>query len=58
MDGSNETFVIGYDGRAFIKGVGTANTVVVTLATGECRAAFPFTPQQGSQVVIGPVTCQ
>jgi len=58
LEGSEEAFIVGYDGRAYIKGLGDANTVVVTSAAGECRAAFPFTAEKGSQVVIGPVTCQ
>jgi outer membrane usher protein len=57
-DGANEAFVVGYDGRAYIKDLGDANTVVLTDARGQCRASFPFTPKKNSQVVIGPVVCQ
>lgn len=58
LEGTNEPFVVGYDGRTYIKGLGATNTVVVADGIGECRAAFPFTPQKNSQVVIGPVVCQ
>jgi outer membrane usher protein len=58
LEGTNEPFVVGYDGRAYVKGLGATNTIVVGDAGGECRASFPFTPQKNSQVVIGPVVCQ
>ncbi|MFL5089102.1 MAG: fimbria/pilus outer membrane usher protein [Xanthobacteraceae bacterium] len=58
LEGTEETFIVGYDGRAYVKGLGEANTVLVSSPAGECRASFPFTAQQDSQVVIGPVVCQ
>ncbi len=58
LEGVNDPFVVGYDGRAYIKGLGATNTVVVGDDGGECRAAFSFTPKKNSQVVIGPVVCQ
>jgi len=58
LEGTEEPFVVGYDGRAYVKGLGETNTVVVTLAQGECRAVFPYAAQSDTQVVIGPVTCQ
>lgn len=58
IESTKEEFVIGYDGRAYVKGLDVTNTVVVTNAGGECRASFPFTPRKNSQVVIGPVACQ
>jgi len=58
LDGSNESFLVGYDGRAYVKGLGAANTVVVDLGGSECRASFAFAPQKNRQVVIGPVVCQ
>jgi outer membrane usher protein len=56
--GTDETFVVGYDGRAYVKGLGATNTVVVAAAEAECRASFLFTPKTNRQVVIGPVVCQ
>jgi outer membrane usher protein len=58
LESANEDFLIGYDGRAYIKGLGATNTVVIRGDAGDCRASFPFTPQKNSQVVIGPVVCQ
>src|SRR5438105_3579608 len=58
LDGTEEPFVVGYDGRAYLKGLGATNTVVVGESDDECRASFPFTPKKNSQVVIGPVVCQ
>src|SRR5215510_7905298 len=58
LEGSEEPFMVGYDGRAYVKGLGDANTVVVTLPAGECRASFRYAAQEDTQVVIGPVVCQ
>jgi outer membrane usher protein len=57
LEGGNDDFVVGYDGRAFVKELKNANTVAVTLEKGECHAAFDYTSSQDSQVVIGPVSC-
>jgi outer membrane usher protein len=56
--GDGEAFVVGYDGRAYLKGLAAENTVMVTLAEHECAASFPFAPAADDQVVIGPVVCQ
>jgi outer membrane usher protein len=58
LENSEETFVVGYDGQAYLKGLGATNTVLVTTDGGECRATFPFTPDKDSQVLIGPVVCK
>ena len=58
LDDSDQTFVIGYDGRTYLKGLHDQNTVVVDLDGGECRASFAFAPKKDKQVVIGPVVCQ
>lgn len=59
LAGSGEEFAVGYDGNAFIRGLGPQNTVMVELADGrECRASFPFVPRPGAQVVIDPVVCR
>jgi len=52
-----ETFVVGYDGRACVKGLASRNTVAVALADRECRATFDYSSQPNEQVVI-PVTCR
>jgi len=58
LENSEETFVVGYDGQAYLKGLGATNTVLVTTDAGECRATFPFTPDKDGQVLVGPVVCQ
>jgi outer membrane usher protein len=58
LEGGGEAFVVGYDGQAYLKGLGPSNTIVVDTGQGECRASFPFAPQQGQQVTIGPVICR
>jgi outer membrane usher protein len=58
LEGANEPFVVGYDGRAYVKGLGITNTIVVGDGENECQASFPYTSQKNSQVVIGPVLCQ
>jgi outer membrane usher protein len=58
LDGASEPFVVGYDGQAYVKGLGADNTVVVTHPGGECRASFAYTPDQNARVLIGPLVCQ
>jgi len=52
-----EAFVVGYDGRAWVKGLAQHNTLSVALEGGECHAAFDYVAHPNEQVVI-PVTCQ
>lgn len=56
LDG--ESFVVGYDGAAFIKGLGPRNTVKVRTKSGTCTARFAFTAAEGPQTVIDPVVCK
>lgn len=58
LEGGGETFLVGFDGRAFVKSLQPQNTVVVKLDSGVCRASFGFKPQIDTQVVIGPVVCE
>jgi outer membrane usher protein len=53
---SGEAFVVGYDGRAWVKALAPRNTLSVTLEGGECHATFPYAPRPNERVVI-PVTC-
>ena len=57
VDGG-ESFVVGYDGKAYVKGLGAENNITVTLADRECRASFPFTARPNEQVVISQVICR
>ena len=52
-----DAFVVGYDGRAFIKGLTAQNAVSVTLAEGQCHATFAYSERANEQVVI-PVLCR
>lgn len=51
-------FVVGYDGRAFVEHLGADNEIRIRLADSECSARFPFAPQEGVQVTIGPIPCR
>ncbi len=57
LDDSSNDFVVGYDGRAFVTDLKSANNVTVTLEKGDCHASFEFAAMQDRQVVVGPVTC-
>jgi outer membrane usher protein len=56
--GDGEAAVMGYDGRTFLTGLETDNSVLVADGTGQCRASFQYRPAPGSQVLIGPVPCE
>ncbi|MGZ5864786.1 MAG: fimbria/pilus outer membrane usher protein [Xanthobacteraceae bacterium] len=58
LDGTRGEFVVGYDGRAYIKDLSETNNVTITTGTGECRAAFDYSPVKDNQVVVGPVACR
>ena len=53
-----ESFVVGYDGQAYIKNLAPENKATITLLSGECRAAFSYSPRPNEQVVISPVLCR
>src|SRR5262249_42941067 len=52
-----ESFLVGYDGRAWVKGLAAQNTVAVEMSGGECRGSFAYAARNNEQVVI-PVRCQ
>jgi outer membrane usher protein len=56
-EGSGEPFIVGYDGRTYLRGLESSNTVTIELPEGECRASFDYAPEPGRQVVIGPLQC-
>lgn len=58
IDGGQDSFIVGYDGRTFVKNLLAENSVTVATETGECRASFAFVQAGDDQVVIGPVRCQ
>ena len=53
-----DSFVVGYDGRAFVKNLQPQNEAVITLTNGQCRVRFEYTPRENEQVLISPVICQ
>jgi outer membrane usher protein len=53
-----ESFVVGYDGRAYIKSLAAANSATVTMLNGECHATFTYEPHPNEQVVIPGVVCK
>ncbi len=57
LDGGDAEFVVGYDGRAFVKELKGANSITVSLGNGECHASFDYTAVSDRQVVVGPISC-
>jgi outer membrane usher protein len=57
LDGGDAEFVVGYDGRAFVKNLKSANSVTVSLEKGECHATFDYVAAKDRQVIIGPLSC-
>jgi len=54
----SESFVVGYDGQAYIKHLQPDNIIVVDQGDHDCIAHFSYEAAGGKRVVIGPVTCQ
>ncbi len=52
-----EPFVVGYDGRSYVKGLARDNSIVVEGTEGPCRAAFTYGRKEDAQVVI-PIVCR
>lgn len=51
-------FVVGYDGRTYITGLGPSNSILVAKEDGsECRARFAYRPASDRQIVIEDVPC-
>jgi outer membrane usher protein len=57
LDGSDVDFVVGYDGRTFVKDLKGTNAVTVSLEKGECHASFDYAAVSDHQVLVGPVSC-
>ncbi len=61
VDGSvkgGEDFVVGYDGQAYISGLGRQNSVTLKTDFGQsCKASFAYKPSKGEQIVINNVKC-
>jgi len=59
LDGAEQAFVVGYDGQAFVRGLGAHNGATIDLPErGSCRAEFDYAPKPGEQVRISDVVCR
>lgn len=58
LEGGASRFVIGYDGRAYITGLGRSNKISVDKDGTTCSASFDFAAQANSQVILGPIVCR
>ncbi len=57
LEGASEPFIVGYDGKVYLTGIGKSNSVTVKYLDKECRAQFDFDGSGDAQTAIGPVTC-
>jgi outer membrane usher protein len=55
---TGETFVVGYDGRAFIRKLGAKNNATVNVKDEKCQATFAFAEDTKTLVTIGPAPCR
>ncbi|MEI9429834.1 fimbria/pilus outer membrane usher protein [Mesorhizobium sp. Cs1299R1N3] len=49
--------LVGYDGRAYVTGLTSRNTLTAATAQGSCQASFPYRSRANKQVII-PVVCR
>lgn len=58
LQGNDQSFVIGYDGQAYVRGLAAQNLATLALPDGSsCRAEFGYKPETGKQVSIENVVC-
>jgi outer membrane usher protein len=55
---NGESFIVGYDGRAYLKGLQSNNSVSINYAKGTCQANFAYQTNDKQMVTIGPVICE
>lgn len=58
LQGSEESFVVGYDGQAYVKHLKASNSAKLDLGDHDCAGDFAYQAQAQGQTVIGPVTCR
>jgi outer membrane usher protein len=58
LDGSEEIFVVGYEGQTFVQGLSAVNTLIVNNGGATCAARFSFMADGSLQPTIGPEICQ
>ena len=55
---SEAPFIVGHDGRAFVKNLRDSNTLTVNTGNGTCSASFNYAPRRGDASVIDNVVCR
>lgn len=58
LEGSDKTFLMGYDGEVWLEGLKPDNRIVATTPAGPCTASFAFVADPTQQVYIEGLTCQ
>ncbi len=58
LEGKSDTFLVGHDGRAYVKDLEASNVAIIDMLDRECRASFAFTPEPGRQGIVRGVICQ
>ena len=58
LDGKSDIFLVGHDGRAYVKDLSTSNVAIIDMLDRECRASFAFSAEPGRQGIVRGVTCQ
>jgi outer membrane usher protein len=59
LEASGVSVLVGYDGEAFVEGLGKQNRVIVQLPNdGKCVVIFAYTPVAGQIPKTGPLTCR
>ena len=57
LDGQDQSYVVGFDGEAYITGLGADNKIESTSSNVACAGGFKFSAAKNQQQVIGPVKC-
>jgi len=58
LSSNGAEFIVGFDGLAFLTGLGDSERVVIDGEHGSCQAQFPYRPKPGRRVRIGPIVCR
>ena len=57
LAGTEEPFIMGYDGQVYLTGIGAENSVTVKAGGSQCQANFSYKPETDTQTSIGPLQC-
>ena len=58
LNGDTAAKALGYDGQVYLNDLKAINAVSVSMRNGgNCTAKFNYTPEPGTQTVIGPIVC-